>query len=104
MCFRARETHDLETTQQDLRVAGSSCRSSTMRSIISGGGGHDMIVVGARETSRYIPVDAGREYPSRARPGPRPRNARQTRFRASDRQEQNTPSRLRFPTFYCRGS
>jgi len=43
-CLRAGGTHDLETTQQVPSVAGSSCRWSTMRSRISGGKGHDIVV------------------------------------------------------------
>jgi hypothetical protein len=45
-CFRVRGIHDLETRQQALSVSSSSHRWSTMRSRISGGKGHDMLVSG----------------------------------------------------------
>jgi hypothetical protein len=45
-CFRVRGIHDLEMRQQALSVSSSSHRWSTMRSRISGGKGHDMLVSG----------------------------------------------------------
>ena len=50
--LRIRGIHDLETRQHDLRVLGSSCRWSTMKSRISGGR-EENIVVSAK------PLDAG---------------------------------------------
>ena len=43
-CFRERGIHDLVTMQHALRAAGSSWRWSTMRSSISCGREHDIVV------------------------------------------------------------
>ena len=52
-CFRARGTHDSETTQQVLSAVGSPCSWSTMRSRISGG--RDDIVASAGPVRRWFP-------------------------------------------------
>ena len=44
-CLRVRGIHDLETRQHASSVVGSSCSWSTMRSSISGGRVHDIVVI-----------------------------------------------------------
>ena len=56
-CLRVRETQHFEATQQALSVRGSSYRSSTIRSSISGGRGDDIAV------SRQIQLSGSTERP-----------------------------------------
>ena len=59
-CLLVRGIHDLEVTQQASSVSGSSCRWSMMRSSISGGRGHDIVVQFQKSGKRIKVAGPGR--------------------------------------------